>query len=326
MVLIAIATILSVASLGVGIATLVKVYSGSNDQTVSSSSSTGTTMSLSTTVITPTPTTTAVPSMVNSIQINETMTHLKELQRIADISNGNRAVNTIGFNRTLDYIYTSLTSNTDFNVSRAFFYVRNFVPGSNQVFVTSINGSVQNRTYSSNLSVTEFAVVQYTRPLSFVGFRPITVIPNVGCTDADWQNAVPPPAGNVVLVKRGTCAFVDKGLLASTYGVAALLIYNDGTSSANVPPVNFNLGRDNELPVVSLSYTLGQQLADAAADPGNNVGVNINIDIADQTVYPVGNICADTPSGDPTQTIVIGSHSDSVPAGPGINDNGTPLV
>jgi len=38
---------------------------------------------------------------------------------------------------------------------------------------------------------------------------------------------------------------------------------------------------------------------------------------------PVENICADTPTGDVTQTIVIGSHSDSVPAGPGINDNGS---
>ena len=42
--------------------------------------------------------------------------------------------------------------------------------------------------------------------------------------------------------------------------------------------------------------------------------------------FPVGNICADTPTGDITQTIVIGSHSDSVPAGPGINDNGKFII
>ena len=30
---------------------------------------------------------------------------------------------------------------------------------------------------------------------------------------------------------------------------------------------------------------------------------------------------ADTPTGDPTQMILIDSHSDSVAAGPGINDN-----
>ena len=35
------------------------------------------------------------------------------------------------------------------------------------------------------------------------------------------------------------------------------------------------------------------------------------------------NILVDTPTGDPSQTIVTGSHLDSVPAGPGINDNGS---
>jgi Zn-dependent M28 family amino/carboxypeptidase len=39
--------------------------------------------------------------------------------------------------------------------------------------------------------------------------------------------------------------------------------------------------------------------------------------------FPVDNICADTTVGNINQTIVVGSHSDSVPAGPGINDNGT---
>ena len=35
------------------------------------------------------------------------------------------------------------------------------------------------------------------------------------------------------------------------------------------------------------------------------------------------NILADTLTGDPSNTIVVGSHLDSVPAGPGINDNGS---
>jgi Zn-dependent M28 family amino/carboxypeptidase len=47
----------------------------------------------------------------------------------------------------------------------------------------------------------------------------------------------------------------------------------------------------------------------------------ISID-ANNVAVPVGKICADTLTGNATQTIVIGSPSDSVPAGPGINDNG----
>ncbi len=70
-----------------------------------------------------------------------------------------------------------------------------------------------------------------------------------------------------------------------------------------------------------LSYTLGQELADAARDSAANISVFINIAVNAISI-PVGNICADIPTGDVTQTIVIDSHSDSAPAGPGINDNG----
>ncbi|CAF5017272.1 unnamed protein product, partial [Rotaria socialis] len=117
--------------------------------------------------------------------------------------------------------------------------------------------------------------------------------------------------------------FAEKAALASQYNAAALLIYNDGEAPDRFAPVFINLGQSNELPALSLSYNLGKQLADAAQNPSNNVGVRIIIQMADESSYPVGNICADTPTGDVTQTIVIGSHSDSVPAGPGINDNGS---
>jgi hypothetical protein len=314
MVIVGIAAIASVTSLAVGIATVVKVYSESGDSPAPPGSST----SIPTTVP-------AVANMVGSIQIKETMDHLRELQRIADMSNGNRAVNTAGFNRTLEYIYNAISANTDFTPSRAFFNVRNFVAGRNQTLATSINGVQKNRVYSTNLSASEFSVVQYTRQLSLPDFQPITVIPDVGCTDADWQSASLPPAGRIALVKRGTCPFADKASLASKFGVSALLFYNDGTVPGNVQPISISLGRNNELPAVFLSYTLGKELADAAVNPANNVRVNLNIDVADETQFPVGNICADTPTGDPTQTIVIGSHSDSVPAGPGINDNGNSL-
>ena len=41
------------------------------------------------------------------------------------------------------------------------------------------------------------------------------------------------------------------------------------------------------------------------------------------TNVPTFNLIAETKTGSATDVIVIGSHSDSVPAGPGINDNGS---
>ncbi|CAF1550591.1 unnamed protein product [Adineta steineri] len=259
---------------------------------------------------------------VESLQFSDVMKHLNELQTIATGANGNRAINTRGFNQTLDYIYNSLTLNTNFKLQKSFFYLRNFVPAGNPILLTSISGVERNRTYSTTLSASEFAIVQYTRSANFASHIPITVIPNLGCSDSDWTSATPPIDGRVALVKRGTCSFIEKALLATKYKAAALLTYNDG-ATGNVAPIVTNLGQDNEIPALFLSYTLGQELVDAAQDPLKNVGVRLIITMADESRYPVGNICADTPTGDATQTIVIGSHSDSVPAGPGINDNGS---
>lgn len=280
------------------------------------------------TTSTSTTTTTAITSgslgaqLAESLAINEVMTHLKELQRIAMTTGGSRAVNTVGFNQTLDYISSQLRTYTNYNIQRSYFYLRNFVIGANPTFSTEINGVVQDRNFSSTTAQAEFFYAQYTRPYTSSTFRPITVIPNVGCQEADWQAASPAPAGQIALVKRGDCTFADKAAFAAQYNVALLLFYNDGTAPDRFAPIFVSLGTANELPALFLSYNLGQELANAAANPSSNLGVRINIYVADESVYPVGNICADTPTGDATQTIVIGSHSDSVPAGPGINDNG----
>ncbi|CAF4244920.1 unnamed protein product, partial [Adineta steineri] len=151
----------------------------------------------------------------------------------------------------------------------------------------------------------------------------ITDIPNLGCNETDWENTIQSVVGQVALVKRGNCTFVEKAQLASKYNVTALLIYNDGATPDRERPASISVGEDNGIPVLSLSYALGKALADAAQDPANNVTALININLLNDKPLPVVNICADTPTGDATQTIVIGSHSDSVPAGPGINDNGS---
>ncbi|CAF4043812.1 unnamed protein product [Rotaria sp. Silwood2] len=244
-----------------------------------------------------------------SIKISDVMMHLNELQNIATNANGTRAINTLGFNRTLDYINNYLSSHTNFKVTTDHLYLRNFVIGSNPILITFINGVTVNRIFSTNLSASEFSFLQYTRSANFPTCIPINVIPNLGCSDNDWLAAKLSPNDRVALVKRGDSNFAAKAAFASKYNVTALLLYKDGMN--------------NELPGLFLSYALGQELADAAQNSSNNVSVRITISVADESKYPVGNMCADTPTGDVTQTIVVGTHSDGARAGPGINDNGS---
>lgn len=296
---------LTLAVLGLAIATLVKVNK---------------TQTQTATTTTTSPSLNAV--LAESIRIDDVMSHLKALQRVATENNGNRAVTTLGFNKTLDYIVDTLASQTDFVVSRSYFPIRQFELASDPALMSSINGVTTTYKYSNDLSAADFYHVQFSTSVNMATFTQLSVVPGVGCTDAEWQQASAPPAGKVALVKRGICGFPEKGALAAKYGAIAILIYNDGATPERVPPIAIGLGQANNLPALFLSFPVGDALATAARNASANAGVRLVINVRDLPLSPVGNICADTKSGDATQTIVIGAHSDSVPAGPGVNDNG----
>ncbi|CAF1484304.1 unnamed protein product [Adineta steineri] len=312
--------VLTTVVFALSIATLVKVNKGFNDFQGNTIETTNPTNPTTVPVITPAtiiPITTATttttdqplpnPTLPTSINITNIMDHLSAFQRIATANNRNRAVTTTGYNQTLDYITNTLAANTNFNVTKTFFPIRQFALASDPILISSINGVTKTYTFSKDLSVADFTYIELSTRANFMAF----------------SNANPPVAGRVALVKRGVCAFSDKGVLAAQNNAAAILIYNDGVTLDRVQPMAINLGQENVLPALFLSFPVGQALADAAQDSSTNTGVQLVINLVDLPLSPVGNICADTPTGDATQTIVIGSHSDSVPAGPGINDNGS---
>ena len=249
-------------------------------------------------------------SLVDQIKIDDLMKHLEQLQVFADGSNGTRAIGTSGFNDTLDYITNQLIQNTNFIIQHQYFTVPNYIIQGTPQLQTQINGNITNHIY-----LTDFTQILFSSRANFVSFVPVVTIPNFGCSDADWTNVL--ATDTIALVMRGGCPYVEKSKLAEKYQVRGLLIYNDGLRSDNLQPVQGVKNNLNTIiPAYYLSYDLGKQLANAAANPY----VMMNINVAD--VEGVANVCADTPSGDKTKTIVVGSHSDSVPAGSGINDNG----
>lgn len=265
------------------------------------------------------PDTSMVSQYAESIKLSDIMEHLNELHRIASIEGGTRAVKTKGFNRTLDYITDYLSANTNYKVTKSFFPLRDSQLATRSTLSALINGIAKEYIYSTS---GDFYHIEYSALVNFANYVPLTVIPNLGCLDSDWLAANPSSVGRVALVKRGLCTFDEKVLLAVKYNVTGLLIYNDGTASDRIQPIVITLSRSTKIPALFLSYTLGQALVNATKVPLTNVSVRINIFLVNDAIASVGNICADTPTGDSTQTIVIGSHSDSVMAGSGINDNG----
>ena len=270
---------------------------------------------------------TLTATLATSIRIQDVMTHLRQLQRIATANNETRTIGTPGFTQTLDYITATLRDNTNYIVNTTYFNVRQFQLASDPILViynsTIPNG--RNLTYSKNLNVAEFYHVRFSTGGNITKSR-LVAIPDLGCSDADWTNATTVAGGSlanqIVLVKRGRCTFREKGVLAAKYNARGILFYNHGLTPTDIAPIEVSLGQENNLPALFLSSTLGDALAAAAPVGSNNVQVEMTINVLTLPNTPVGNICADTPTGNISQTIVIGSHSDSVPDGPGINDNG----
>ena len=73
------------------------------------------------------------------------------------------------------------------------------------------------------------------------------------------------------------------------------------------------------IPVVGVSYELGRSLEIAARD-GATVRLEVNAVTGKRLTR---NVLADTAFNSDSSLIIVGAHLDSVPEGPGINDNGS---
>lgn len=125
-------------------------------------------------------------------------------------------------------------------------------------------------------------------------------------------------SGKIALVQRGGISFGQKVANAAAAGAAGVVIYND------VPgPFGGGLGGTGSIPAVSISMEDGQALATLAAH--GSVRVRITLRAHTETLASQ-NVVAQPPDG--VCQAVAGAHYDSVPAGPGANDNssGTAVV
>lgn len=183
------------------------------------------------------------------------------------------------------------------------------------------NYSAEALSYSSSVLLINTAVV----PVS-----------NLGCSAVSHRNAIiwslylfkanikqsdfpANVSGSIALISRGTCTFADKAFFAKKAGALAAVIYNnvEGILSGTLGGVNDTLS-----PTVGISRADGLALVAAA---GNNTALVATLDIATDlsTAYSYNVIATTTYETNSTDILFLGAHSDSVAAGPGINDNGS---
>ncbi|WP_196807846.1 M28 family metallopeptidase [Mycobacterium sp. 141] len=237
----------------------------------------------------------------HQVSVDAMMDHLKKLQEIADANDNTRALGTSGYDASVDYVVNTLRDK-GFDVQTPEFEVR--LPFSEDPQVTVGGQSVAAKPLLYTIG-TGPAGVSGPLVAARTGDSP-------GCEAKDYDGL--PVAGAVVLVDRGHCAFSAKQTAAAERGAVALIVANnqDGDQMGGT------LGERTEvkIPVVSVSKADGARLR---ATPGSTT-IRLNAGVRTEHTR---NVIAQTKTGSTSDVVMLGAHLDSVPEGPGINDNGS---
>jgi Zn-dependent M28 family amino/carboxypeptidase len=229
------------------------------------------------------------------------MSHLSKLQDIASANRNTRAVGTPGYDASVDYVVGKL-QNSGFDVQTVQFDARVF---------HSDPGSV---TIGDQTFVARALEFSLATPLDGV-HGPLVAAPvgeSPGCAPSDYDNL--PVSGAVVLVDRGTCPFAQKEGAAVQRGAVAMIVADNVVEERMGGTLGENT--DVKIPVVSVSKADGAQLH------GRSGLTTVKVSAETKTIH-ARNVVAQTKTGSTSNVVVAGAHLDSVPEGPGINDNGS---
>lgn len=214
----------------------------------------------------------------------------------------NRVFGGAGHNATVNYLYDTVAALNSYDVEFQSF-VELYTDGNASLKVNGVDQGAKLFTYSTSGKFSEALVP----------------VANLGCNASDYPAEV---KGKIALISRGTCQFGLKSSLAGVAGADAAVIYDNinetslaGTLGAPPRP------EGPYVPTVGISLANGTALL-AAINSGQTVIADIDVfSIAEnRTTY---NVIAQTKGGDPNNVLVLTAHTDSVIAGPGINDNGS---
>jgi Zn-dependent M28 family amino/carboxypeptidase len=240
-------------------------------------------------------------SLRGRVSTDAMMAHLTKLQDIANANNNTRAVGTPGYDASVDYVVGKLRDK-GFDVKTMQFdaHVFHSDPGD----VTVGDKKFDARALEYSIGAPPEGV---TGP--FVAF-PADGSP--GCAAADYDHL--PVNGAVVMVDRGTCPFAQKAGAAAQRGALAMVVADNVVEEH----IAGTLGETNsvKIPVVGVSKADGAQLRSS----GGPATVHVS---ADTQTISARNVIAQTKTGSTSDVVMAGAHLDSVPEGPGINDNGS---
>jgi len=245
--------------------------------------------------------------------------HLQALQDIASANGGNRAAGSPGYDRSAEYVAQRLKE-AGYIVRFEEFEFPFFEDRTPPVLVTSRPEGAPENAADAVRTLTNSGSGDVTARLRAVGLGLGAEPPAVshsGCETADFKDF---ERGAVALIRRGTCPFQTKVENAAAAGAVGAVIMNEGTAGRTVAFSGL-LSKPAAIPVVGVSYEHGRSL-DIAARSDGAATVRLAVD-AVSGKRTTRNVLAEMASAGDGPLILVGAHLDSVPEGPGINDNGS---
>ncbi|WP_084614115.1 M28 family metallopeptidase [Nakamurella lactea] len=226
--------------------------------------------------------------------------HLIALQRIAAQHDGNRSADSAGYDASVDYVVSTLRR-AGFAVRTPTFTYDTDVADANSISVAGTAYQLDKMAESID-----------TPAGGLTGA--LVVVPEdatTGCEATDFAGLE--LTGAVALIRRGGCTFEQKALNAAGLGAVAVAISNNVPG----PLTNVTITNQGPVPVGGISQQDGDTLAGLAGEQAT-VDLRYHVEQVQQR-----NVIAQTRTGKKDNVVMLGAHLDSVPVGPGINDNGT---
>ncbi len=243
--------------------------------------------------------------------------HARSFEEIAADNGGNRAAGTPGYDASADYVAQELREAGYDVVVQPFEipYYQELLPARLELV------SPDERPYQEG---EDFSALRFSGSGAVVApIRPVDLgepgESSSGCEASDFQGLV---RGEVALMRRGGCPFEEKALNAEAAGSSAVVIFNEGGRGQTAVLEGGTLGEPGiNIPVIGASLAVGEDLASLEE---REAGATIRVAASSISgARRSTNVIAETRSGGEEGTVMIGAHLDSVPAGPGINDNGS---
>jgi len=265
----------------------------------------------------------AIATVTKKVALEGMLKHEQRFQEIADANSDNRASGQPGYDASVRYVARTLRK-AGYEVTiqpYQFAYFERFGASFAQVapvpttYVEDVDFDLMDYSGSGDATAPVVSI-----DLSLTPPRASTS----GCEPEDFRNAdgTSKVAGRIALMQRGACGFGQKVVNAEAAGAVGAVMMNQGNGDpiTNVDRYGLfggTLGIPVGIPTVSVTYFQGEAFA-------NTPGLVLRVQAETVSTFSsTSNVIAETKHGRTDNVVMAGAHLDSVPGGPGINDNGS---